>query len=133
MKRTIGWLVLLAFGLGAAVLIAGCGPSEGLRHEEEAKSVVLRTTPWPPAARVVSEFEITMEQTGAEALPSDLKLVLAMPEMPCPDMVVELTREAGRQVRYTGSGRIDHGGIWQITLLANEGEELARFEAEVAP
>lgn len=119
------------FAVALLLALGACGLPTGLSYESDGGKLTLRTTPWPPAARVLSQFEVALERF--ETPPAALTLVLGMAEMDHPDTVITLSRQDGRVPRYRGSGRIDHGGRWEFTVTSPDGAVLASFDVEVAP
>lgn len=120
------WAVMVLW-----LALSACGPPAGLSYESASGKVTLRTTPWPPAARVLSQFDVALERF--DTLPTTLTLVLSMAEMDHPDILIPLARQDGQEPRYRGSGRVDHGGRWEFSVTSPDGVVLASFEVEVAP
>jgi Cu(I)/Ag(I) efflux system membrane fusion protein/cobalt-zinc-cadmium efflux system membrane fusion protein len=97
-----------------------------------ATASLLLTTDPSPARKGANTFRVLLRDAhGAPIVGAQVTLTLAMPAMPAMGMAAKLVRVAMHDAgggRYQGSGALDSGGQWQVTIVASQGGRLLARE-----
>jgi len=130
------WVPVLT--LGAMLVAAGCGKSDGRREGADAGQVIptvgtadgyvvtFGTDPNPPAKGGNKIFVTVQRPNGSPTTEGEVIAVFSMPAMPSmnmPAMRSEASLTHAGEGRYSGITQLAMGGTWEVAISVREGEK----------
>ena len=111
----------VSFGLASLLLIAGAGAASAMNAPQT--NLELSSDPTPPH-KGSNIFRVKLTDTsGAPTSGAEVSVTFFMPAMPAMGMAamrIPVTLGDKGNGLYEGSGQLESGGTWQVTILAKK-------------